>query len=615
MARRTEWYTPYQNVGPRVQAPDRNYAPRGGRRGGIYDLLGQQAQLRAAVAREQLRQMKDQGKRARESYASETQGRYPRERRRMAAMSDAEKLSLLRSARKGAAREGAAQENVMGEAMRGSAFAPRDYRDYNRVATLNRFMPGGVSRFSGVPLAGMDAMNRARLDAFSDRRLEPNYYGAAGVPGGGEEYLPGYNTGLPTDREGQPGSVSSVGRIRSHADGTLPGTVPKTGPANIHEGEAVVSADQVDEPLMRYLMADKMKKMESGQMDGKGTGPGKDMQSYQGGSYGPPANLFDDPSYSDEDILPGGGGAPDGPGWLDVDPSRWTARALGEAFRRPFQGADEVLGGIGEFFGGVAGTEAPPSPEAVAGAPTEPLPMEGSRIPPGPYAMPELEGELGQAGEDIYQRSLAETQGRVAAGDYGSPGDPLTLSGGARPPGEPRADAHLPEEEQYFNPESQKWREAQDRKVERANRESELMRLQGYMVKNAGQMDRETFKSMSDKANQMHQAIQMDKTRDTEREKHATELQAGLQKAMAAYESASMKANVEANAKTNQELIRSQREVSSHFHKIMTALTGDPDMPDESREVLIGQLGVLFGELRGGDPQEYAAYLKDIYGL
>lgn len=65
--------------------------------------------------------------------------------------------------------------------------------------------------------------------------------------------------------------------------GTLPGTIPETGETEVHKGEVILSKDQVDEPLLRYLIRDKLKKLRSGQMDGKGTGPGR-KRGYQGGS-------------------------------------------------------------------------------------------------------------------------------------------------------------------------------------------------------------------------------------------------------------------------------------------------------------------------------------------
>jgi hypothetical protein len=64
------------------------------------------------------------------------------------------------------------------------------------------------------------------------------------------------------------------------------GTVPKTGPYELHKDEIVISADQVDEPLLHALKTDKLKKMATGQMDGKGTGPGRSLEggSYRGGT-------------------------------------------------------------------------------------------------------------------------------------------------------------------------------------------------------------------------------------------------------------------------------------------------------------------------------------------
>jgi len=68
-------------------------------------------------------------------------------------------------------------------------------------------------------------------------------------------------------------------------EGTLPGTIPETGQALMHEGEAVIPAEQVDQPLLRYLRQDAMRKgVPLGQASGGGYGCG--TLKYADGSLG-----------------------------------------------------------------------------------------------------------------------------------------------------------------------------------------------------------------------------------------------------------------------------------------------------------------------------------------
>ena len=189
--------------------------------------------------------------------------------------------------------------------------------------------------------------------------------------------------------------------------GSLPGTIsapPGGKVVRVHDKEAIISADQADEPLMAYLMADKLRKMQTGQMDGKGTGPGrKKMPSYQMGSMGF-ATSDVDPRLAAAlglDILPPVGRAPAPPPPAPVAPSGPNLGMLtpgGGLFGRPPRESGELLreslggifgpvvGGASEFAGGLFGTE-PVAPEAEAPTVTPPTGMVPDIAAPPPPSL------------------------------------------------------------------------------------------------------------------------------------------------------------------------------------------------------------------------------------
>jgi hypothetical protein len=129
----------------------------------------------------------------------------------------------------------------------------------------------------GPEAAHAGLMQSGRLFAGQTGSPDQSAYGNRDV--GGFPVLTTVQTG--TTAEGVPayGQVQTgetpYAQIGGMKRGTLPGTVPKTGKALIHEGEVVVPKEQVDRPLLHYLMADAME---------KGVPLGKGGEGYKCGS-------------------------------------------------------------------------------------------------------------------------------------------------------------------------------------------------------------------------------------------------------------------------------------------------------------------------------------------
>jgi hypothetical protein len=248
--------------------------------------------------------------------------------------------------------------------------------------------------------------------------------------------------------------VTPLGQIGTQglARGTLPGTVPKTEKTTVHKGEIVIPEDQADSPLMSYLVADAMrKKVPLGRQTGG---------SYQKGSLGSDDEFMKwwlqqmkDKKFLDQwkqqvkQPQPSGE-APTAPYELPkdmslltagderpgrLDPSKpWMERAgtvAGrgiEAAGGAARSAVEYLGGpegpVSSFRKGYSGedyfADVPQMADVAeaeniaalqpSGAPTAP-----AAAPPSPPPPSDLE----------------TAQGRVREGDFGTPGDPLQLTG------------------------------------------------------------------------------------------------------------------------------------------------------------------------------------------
>ena len=137
----------------------------------------------------------------------------------------------------------------------------------------SRYGPGFNAGFGNAvpaqaPMGGIEGatFGNSDLDAYSR-------YGGPNTMGMQPQMPAGYGMKLPPQEEG-----------------TLPGTIPETGQALMHEGEAVIPAEQVDQPLLRYLREDAMRKgvpLGQGTRDGYGCGTLK----YQAGSLGGPGDM------------------------------------------------------------------------------------------------------------------------------------------------------------------------------------------------------------------------------------------------------------------------------------------------------------------------------------
>lgn len=545
MASQTPWYTPYNQQFSRIQAPQAG----GGGGGGspVYDLLREQGNIRNAIARSQYQQMQEGLESARQKRRQSRdlfRGRHgtnaDKEARKMQPQLMAEQLAAAQAQRQRMQRENQARDLVVGESMRG---APRNFQDYNRLATMKQQTGGqtGRAHFQEPPMQSMGAGAPSRMAKMAQA--------SQGI--GPVERL--QMSGRPESRPsgGRAFGGRGIGSARPYKKGSLPGTVPETGPAKLHKNEIVISADQVDEPLLHYLKTDKLRKLRSGQMDGKGTGPGtpptaasmiKDefqagsLPSYQGGSmmmlpgYGDPFGFQREPPdpsgleypgrgpLSEEELMKITESRPD----LLGEGAEW----LGGLAKGAFEGAGDIGEGLGEGVGGLGESFMegfdPGGPqgrldEAVGAA----------QIPP-----PELI-DMGtpEIGTSLLQQEIAPdpgrdlevARGRVAQGDLGAPDAPLTLRGGDEPFA--RGDEDLPPEDRYFAPEEPKWRQAENRRTMAVLNRQKADRLMDFLASNGSDLDDKSYTSMMTEVKHLRQV-------SDDVEKQAQQRKQAYQKAM-----------------------------------------------------------------------------------
>ena len=185
----------------------------------------------------------------------------------------------------------------------------------------------------------------------------------------GPTYGPDVNTGLPvTQARPSPGFMGPMPQsgatipqapmppvqptppsTRSYygwEKGSLPGTVPETGPAIIHEGEVVIPDEQVDEPLLEALRRDAIRK-------------GVPLGQKTAGGYAPGSLGEEDPLA----FLFGGGGVP------QDALQEWTGRYPGATAGTPAMPPPKGLGSLPAVRtsptgqGAWAGANRPPLPD------------------------------------------------------------------------------------------------------------------------------------------------------------------------------------------------------------------------------------------------------------
>ncbi len=433
----------------------------------VYDMLSRQQGLNRGVAGRQLGMMRAGAGRGSSMTPYVQQRRAEEAAQRMAQQDHKRKMELMQhQANLQRQQQLRAQRDEQGRATQMAAAMGR----------LNPRSAAAAGPFAVQNLAGLIGAigtDRAHEGLMQTGRLIAQMGGQAAAANAGMVQQPQASprymgmSGSPTSR------LPAMQQAMGYKKGSVPGTVPKTGPYELHEGEVVISADQVDPPLMRYLQGDKLRKMIAGQMDGKGTGPGhkgptpgvtsKKMieDEFQDGTVGPvapysmameypryrtgmpapapmpeapidpqavPVNPYAPPGFGGG--MGTGGPAPMNPGmgtwnWIKnfygfdmpegAEEPDWSPREYGEALRG---GIGELWGATGEpageFLGGVFGTEEKPTVEETEFA-----------LETGPAA-----GQQAYVDQADTPSDIEKALGRVARGDYGSRDNPLELGPG-----------------------------------------------------------------------------------------------------------------------------------------------------------------------------------------
>jgi len=554
MATPTEWYTSLPGVGS-VGAPEDRRPGAGGRDPRRDKFQNERRRLQNLMAKKQLELMEQKLRRARESNLQQ------RSDRLLAPVGEQyERMNAPRRPRKVPGTDYGATAKAFFDMMGGH----RKPGDVQAMAKWLKFIGPGRAH------AGM--MQSGKL---------------LGGQGGGGVMLGPEEAETPIGMSGSPGAMPPPPGTRV-GPGGVPlsrekgGTIPKTGPYELHKGEIVVSADQVDRPLLAALKADKLSKMHSGQMDGKGTGPGpptaksmvKDefmggtLHSYRDGT------LRDDPRFLGHirDLLGeymGGGNELEPEKEFGDDPGRTPEQAAAmeewmTSGRGGFSEADSVPDPEGSQFGGlgelarllgskvnVSGPspanwfnlgpedEAAPGPgelaETLGGAEVEPLPM-GRDTSMAPMVGPQA--DLERAGGMINERTIQ----RAAGGDRGlGAAGPLTMvsSGPADP------DSWT---EQMKDPELRK---ADMERTMAALNTQKADRLQNYLMQNAGEMDPQTFKSIQDQANQLKAINKSERDRQDLKDENAKDRIVEMEKAYSDYQGQLARAQATGQASQN----------------------------------------------------------------
>ncbi len=605
----TEWYTSLPGIGS-VGAPgDRR--PAGGGGGGrgsplMSKFQSRRRELQNLLAEEQLKLMKEKLKQARgetrdritdrgnrlldpikEQYARMNTPRPPRRAETQTSFADA-------------------AEQILGN-LHPQLRKPFDVR---RMSSLMRLMSEGKVNPQGLGMLG-------------------SMFGGQQRPGGGGGSFRGAITDptepeAPVSMSGRPGKRAYPTAITRVGMGGVPlpgrekgGTIPKTGPYELHKGEIVVSADQVDRPLLAALKKDKLSKMHSGQMDGKGTGPGvptsksmvKDefrggtLHSYQAGTgeedyTSPLARMIAYLTGKEAEPSPGGPVGPQFPAGRDVSEMR------PEIWDQPW------------FREGLAGLPAEPEPPAPGSEEeTSALLAEaiGEASPARPYPQPSFEessdeykekymqnvarrGDVGARpmtnyaaggvdpeaqvmdellamGDDPgYQQEMMDRQGaaaneatfaRAAAGDRGlGEAGPLSIERGGPLPEELRGEQTWTE--MMADPKQRK--ADRDRLMATLN-EQKADRLQDYLAANAGEMDPQTFKSITDQANQLKAINKGERDRQTLKDEAAQDRIVEMEKVLGDYQGQLARAQATGQASANVGLRQAERDLRGKLER------------------------------------------------
>jgi hypothetical protein len=127
---------------------------------------------------------------------------------------------------------------------------------------------------------------------------------------------------------------------------------------------------------------------------------------------------------------------------------------------------------------------------------------------------------------------LAVALSRARGRDFGTPKDPLTLSGSSglgpmtdfKAPPEGREDDYKPEAERGFAPESAEWRQAESQRTMAALNRQKADRIRDYLLSEGENMDSDTRKDLMHGADWLDSAAEAVERRHQERQEKREEL-------------------------------------------------------------------------------------------
>lgn len=643
---------------PPLQTPD-VYGGRG--RSPLYGLLEQRARIQNAMAAKQLQMMQEDINRQR------------LERRGMKSpLRLGVQMPRVQGPLQQAAPRGDPREMLLGEALRGVSPSRTGMRGMGMANYINvlRGMQGEGGATGIAPYVPPELL-QAELEA---ARGQAAPYPEPGMSG---SYRAGWRPstmlkkgslpGPPRSGHGHPYFKNAPAQFKH---GTLPGTLKKNQKAKLHEGEVVISADQVDEPLMAYLMNDKLRKLRTGQMDGKGTGPG----AYRGGTLG--AKFTEMPGYQEGSL------------WErfnryaeDVDRAaltRLNALLYGSrpaAMERGFRGFGESARDIIPARGEKAPEPRKPDEEMSVkewlatygpGAgpdidyltedweprwpvmPTIPTPSrEAVGIPGAPFEGPERRaadvlGTVAQQEEEFLkgakerretaateaaeeqerqrieeatarqEASLQEALARVRRGDLGTREAPLML----------RGDPSIPLQEAFNTAAALREGETPEQFAARGKAEHERFmtitnrskaeRIQDFLASPTGsEMDPQQARILENQAKFLLRQSETIEERQFKRDERAKDRMAELEKAMTVYRSALAKAEATATVQTRREQATAERDLRRNIFKLEEQIREghEEGYSEETILDLIRKVAQAEFELRGdvGD-EDYEAF-------
>jgi hypothetical protein len=362
--------------------------------------------------------------------------------------------------------------------------------------------------------------------------------------------------------------------------------------------------------------------MMTGQMDGKGTGVGKENRTYTG--QGPSAGPVPHAGSMVEDEFQDGSL----PSWV---------RGLGAAWGnvRGIPGAmDEGLERMGEEFQAGAGPpevdyRTAPVPPGMRGMDAE----MGPPIPPEIQQRLEMEGMQSRLAEEGERADMARMQEeersqalldtslqRVRGGDLGSPDSPLRLEGSSgqgpmtdiKAPIGGRGDEHLAPEERYFAPEEPAWRKEQDRQSMISSNRNKAERMRDFLSSNEDIEPAMRSQMMQDSRHYDQLADQSEKREDAKRDRVTVQLMK-TQEILGAIEQERVRAEGGVARENIKAQYKQQQEMEDNFNALERMLVQEED--DDTVDKIVMAMAQLLNEDTNRGVEAEADRIRERYGI